>query len=230
MNKISLLLSASALAFMACSSLDVNNAEEENYPADWSVAAYMAANPDLRALQIMDQVAIMNVKSGLKADEADDAAFEAVMGDIAVNYAGFTTATWDATDAAKVKYVKTFNVYGVTNEAELFATLELDSSAVAQQYIAYGKREGRPYRMCAEGEGTIVKGTCQSNDMVDALFPDNYEAHRYCSRGGVTYCIDCTASDECPVMAPVTPVAPESSAAADPAPESSAAAEPVVGE
>lgn len=204
-NKFSLLISASALAFMACSSLEVSNPEVENFPANWSVAAYLNANPDLRALQIMDQVTILNTKSGFASDAADDAAFEAIMGDVAVNYAGFTAATWDAADAAKTKYVKSFNVYGVTNELELFATMTLDSAAVEEQYVSYGRREGRPYRMCADGEGTIVKGDCQSTDMEGALFPSNFENHLYCSRAGVTYCIDCVASDECPVIAaPVT--------------------------
>lgn len=204
-KQISLLLSASALAFMACSSLEVSNPEEENFPADWSAAAYMAVNPDLRAMQIMDQVAIMNLKSGVAADAADDAAFEAVMGDIAVTYAGFTAANWDAADASKVKHVKSYNVHGVTNEMELFATMELDTAALAMQYVSYGKREGRPYRACAAGEGSIVKGDCQSVDLEGALFPTNFDNHLYCSREGVTYCIDCTASDECPVIsAPVT--------------------------
>lgn len=207
-NRISLLLSASALAFMACSSLEVSNPEEENFPADWSAAAYMAVNPDLRAMQIRDQVSIMNTRSGIAADEADAAAFEAIMGDVALNYAGFTAANWDAVDKAKVKFVMGFNVNGATNELEILATIQPDTTALAMQFVSYGRREGRPYRMCGEGEGTIVKGDCQSNDMEGSLFPTNFEAHLYCSRDGVTYCIDCTAADECPVLAPVVPETP----------------------
>ncbi|SHK76776.1 hypothetical protein [Fibrobacter sp. UWEL] len=208
-NKISLLISASALAFMACSSLEVSNPEEENFPADWSVAAYLTVNPDLRAMQIKDQVTILNTKSGLASDAADETAFEAIMGDVALNYAGFTAASWDATDASKTKYVKSFNVYGVANELELFATLQLDSTAIGMQFVSYGRREGRPYRACAEGEGAIVKGDCQSTDMEGALFPTNFENHLYCSRAGVTYCIDCVASDECPVIAAPVPTPAE---------------------
>lgn len=237
-NKFSLLVSgaAAALALMACSSLEVSNPEEENFPTGWSVSEYMAANPDLRALQIMDQVAIMNTKSGAASDEADETAFAGIMDQIAVNYAGFTAATWDATDAAKLKYLKNFNVRGATNELELFATLELDTNALAMQYVAFGKREGRPYRLCNESDASlIVKGECQADDK------SFFDAHLYCSRDGVAYCIDCAPADAC-AAAPsssaddattkptsssaAAPTDPESSAAEDPTPESSSAAEP----
>ncbi|MCQ2097699.1 MAG: hypothetical protein MJY87_07130 [Fibrobacter sp.] len=223
-NKFSLLVSGAVFALMACSSLEVNNPEEENFPTGWSVAEYISVNPDLRALQIMDQVAIRNA-----GQTSDDAAFTEntdLMKTIAVNYAGFTEATWDPTDSKKLKYLKAFNIYGVDNEPEIFDTMVLDSSAIAEQYVAFGRREGRPYRSCTEAEtGLVTKGECQAAEgglKGDQLY---YDAHLYCSKGGVTYCIDCAASDECPVIdTPVTP-GPESSAAEDPTPESSAAEE-----
>ena len=187
-------------------SLVVSNPEEENYPAGWSVANYIAANPDLRSLQIMDQVAILNATSGLPADNDAFAANTELMLTIATQYAGFTATSWDPTDSKKLKYLQSFNIYGVDNEPAVFSTMVLDSNAIAQQYVAYGRREGRPFRPCNESEtGLVAKGECQAEIggiKQDQLYYDN---HTYCSRGGVSYCIDCGASDACPVMNPTTP-------------------------
>lgn len=209
-NKFSLLISASALAFMACSSLEVSNPEEGIYPEGWNVVEYMAANPDLRSLQIMDQVGIINTKSGLKADGADSAAFDVIKAEIAIKYAGFTEASLDLEDKAKMKYLGAFNINGATNELVVLDTLTLDTGAIARQYVVYGKREGRPYRLCRDTETALFeKGDCYANAVTQY-----YDEHLFCSRGGVTYCIDCDQS--CGVSTPA-PVPSEETSAEDPA-------------
>ena len=212
--KISLLTAGATLALLACSSLEVSSPETENFPEGWSVAEYMSVNPDLRALQIMDQVAIMNTLSEAESDEAAFLSDTTLMTTIALNYAAFTEKNLDFKDKDKMKYLKSFNINGVSNEPEVFAKLELDTSAIARQYIVYGAIEGRPYRKCKESETALVKkGECQ-------MTADSYRAHLYCANAGVTYCIDCKAADECPEVV----VEPESSSSVA-APESSEAAD-----
>lgn len=213
--KISLLAAGATLALLACSSLEVDNPEEENFPADWSVVEYIKANPDLRALQIMDQVNIWNATKGFESDEAAFLADTTLMTNVALNYAGFTETSLDFTDKDKMKYLKAFNMYGVDNEVAVFETLALDTSVFEKQFVAYGAVEGRPYRTCKDNEANLVKrGDCQSSEVASVGFV----GHLYCASAGAVYCIDCAATDECPEVAPV-PVESSSSAKA---PESSA--------
>ena len=215
--KISLLAAGATIALLACSSLEVTNPEEENFPSDWSVDEYLSVNPDLRALQILDQVAIMNVVSGAASDMDAFLADTALMTNVAINYAGFTETGLDFTDTDKMKYLKQFNINGVSNEPAVFDTLTLDTSVIARQYLVFGAIEGRPYRKCSEaeaGSGLVKRGDCQMKD-------SSYVSHKYCASAGVTYCIDCDkVADECPE---VVIDEPESSSSAA-APESSEAA------
>lgn len=214
--KISLLAAGATIALLACSSLEVSNPESENFPEGWSTAEYVSVNPDLRALQIADQVAIMNSLSGAASDEADFTADTVLMTKIALEYAGFTEEGLDLSDKTKMKYLKRFNINGVSNEPAVFDTLTLDSVVFDRQYIVYGAVEGRPYRKCKDTETALVKkGECQKQEAASV----GYKAHLYCSNAGVTYCIDCAATDECPEVA----VEPESSSS-EVAPESSEAA------
>ena len=66
--KISLLAAGATIALLACSSLEVSNPDAENFPSDWSTSEFVRVNPDLRALQIRDQVDIMNTRSRKPAD------------------------------------------------------------------------------------------------------------------------------------------------------------------
>lgn len=215
--KISLLAAGATLALLACSSLEVDNPEEENFPADWSVVEYIKANPDLRALQIMDQVNIWNATKGFESDEAAFLADTTLMTNVALNYAGFTATSLDFTDKDKMKYLKAFNMYGVDNEVAVFETMALDTSVFEKQFVAYGAVEGRPYRSCKDNEVNLVKrGDCQSSEVASVGFA----GHLYCASAGAVFCIDCAATDECPEVVPV-PVESSSSAAK---PESSDAA------
>lgn len=254
-KKISLLVAGTALAFMACSSLEVNNPIEENFPSDWNVEVYANLNPDLKALQYTDQIAIMNKQSGAADDMDAFVANEAMLSEIAVKYAGFTATNWDPAAKDKMDFIKKFNINGVTNENEVIPTIKLDMEALSEQYLAYGMRDGRPYRECREGEATVIKQQCQAADtnVVTAgtgaskvtVFYYHYE-HLYCAQGGEVYCIDCEAEDAtCKDPAAALPPessssvtaaptssssdadsAPESSAGGDPAPESSADGDP----
>ena len=213
--KISLLAAGATIALLACSSLEVSNPESENFPEGWSTAEYVSVNPDLRALQIADQVAIMNSLSGAASDEADFTADTVLMTKIALEYAGFTEEGLDLSDKTKMKYLKRFNINGVSNEPAVFDTLTLDSVVFDRQYIVYGAVEGRPYRKCKDTETALVKkGECQKQEAASV----GYKAHLYCSNAGVTYCIDCAATDECPE------VIEEESSSSEAAPESSEAA------
>ena len=144
--KISLLAVGATLALLACSSLEVENPAEENFPSDWSVSEYIKVNPDLRALQIRDQVNILN--STREADAANAFFGETGINElgttVALNYAGLTQEDLDLGDESSLKaYLSKFNVYGVDNEPALFDTLTLDSSVFEQQFVAYGAVEGR---------------------------------------------------------------------------------------
>lgn len=251
-KKISLLVAGTALAFMACSSLEVNNPIEENFPSDWNVEVYANLNPDLKALQYTDQIAIMNKQSGAADDMDAFVANEAMVNEIAVKYAGFTATNWDPTAKDKMEFVKKFNINGVTNENEVIPTIKLDMEALSEQYLAYGMRDGRPYRECREGEATVIKQQCQAADtnVVTAgtgaskvtVYYYHYD-HLYCAQGGEVYCIGCEAEDatckdpaaalpaESSSSVTATPASsssdagstPESSSSGDPAPESSSA-------
>jgi len=214
--KISLLAAGATLALLACSSLEVDNPEEENFPADWSVVEYIKANPDLRALQIMDQVSIWNATKGFESDEDAFLADTALMTDVALKFAGFTETSLDFADKDKMKFLKSFNMYGVTDERVVLDTLTLDSIVFEKQFVVYGAVEGRPYRLCADTETSLVKkGECQSDEATSV----GYVAHLYCSKSGVVYCIDCEATDECPEI-----IVPEESSSSAAAPDSSAEA------
>lgn len=193
--KISLLAAGATVALLACSSLEVDNPIEENFPKDWSAAEYIKVNPDLRNLQIKDQVLIMNTLSGAENDDAEFVKDTPAVELLASTYMGFTgTDFW--TDKNKMKVVKAYNIYGVDNEAAVFDTLTLDTAAIERQYVAYGAIGGRPYRSCATTDANLVKkGECQQDDNAAI----GYSKHMYCASEGVTYCMDCDiVEDDCP--------------------------------
>ena len=229
--KISLLAAGATIALLACSSLEVSNPEVENFPDDWSLSEFASVNPDLLALQIKDQVNIINTVSKLPSDEENFMADADVLKQLAITYAGFTEKSYDLTDTKKLAYLKAFNINGVANEAAVFDSLvkghtvcagilngkgvALDSSVLARQYVVYGAVEGRPYRKCKDAETDLVKrGECQSADEPSIGF----SGHLYCDKDGEVFCVDCdTGVDNCPDA-----VKPASSSSA--APKSSAGA------
>lgn len=98
-----LLTALGTFALMACSSLDVSDAEstKENYPDDFSASEYVALHPGLRSLQIQDYVKAHNSGLSLEKDvvAADSAAFladTATLHQIFVNpdYAGYSEDFW----------------------------------------------------------------------------------------------------------------------------------------
>lgn len=217
--KISLLAAGAVAALVACSSLEVSNPTEENFPEGWSVSEYLSVNPDLRSLQIMDQVAIMNKISGKEADDEAFLADTVTMKKIALEYAGFTETSLNFTDKDKMKYLKSFNIYGVDNEPAVFDTLTLDTAVFERQYVVYGAIEGRPFRKCKDSETALVKkGSCQASEDESV----GYVGHLYCAKEGVTFCIDCKATDECPEVIPESSSEAVSSSS-EAAPESSEA-------
>ena len=212
--KISLLAAGVTIALLACSSLEVSNPEAENFPSDWNTSEFVRVNPDLRALQIRDQVAIMNAKSGKPSDLESFMSDSATLKKIALEHAGFTEANFDfKMNDNYTAYLQSFNINGVDSEYVVFDTLTLDSAVFEMQYIAYGKIEGRPYRMCGEGDlaKLVKKGECQASESAKV----GYSNHKYCALDGVTYCFDCDkVLDECPVIIPESSsseAAPESS-------------------
>ncbi|MBR4784778.1 MAG: hypothetical protein IK012_05930 [Fibrobacter sp.] len=229
--KISLLAAGATIALLACSSLEVSNPEAENFPVGWSLAEYISVNPDLRALQIMDKVTIINSISKLPSDSAEFMA-NPDLKQFAITYAGFTEESYDVDNIDKRKHLKNFNINGVSNEAVVFDSLlagktvcaamlngkgvAFDSTVIERQYLVYGKTEGRPFRKCGAGDQLVKKGECQA----DASEAVGYSKHLYCASEGVTYCIDCDlVLDDCPEVI----VEPESSSS-EAAPESSEAA------
>lgn len=240
-NKISLLVSGAAIALAACSSLEVSNPDSVSYPAGWNVAEFLEVNPDLRSLAIMDQVAIRNAESNFTPDEitADTAEFRkdtATYTAVAINFAGFTAENFTGS-ADQMKYLFKFNIYGINNEEEVLGTFALDTSAIAEQYVVFGRREGRPLRNCMDSDNVFLKGECQAvmdttyaecteddvatgvpgcdkvgkkyiEDIVNTGF---FENHTYCRKGSEVYCLDCTEA----CAKPEVPVEPEEETPAD---------------
>lgn len=222
--KISLLAAGATLALLACSSLEVSNPSAENFPKDWVLSEYVKVNQDLRALQIRDQVNILNASREPETTNPffDSTGINELGKNVALNYAGLTQNELDKADPASLKtYLEAFNVYGVDNEPALFDTLKLDSSVFELQYVAYGAVEGRPYRECKASDANLVKkGDCQA----DTLASVGFIGHLYCASEGVTYCIDCDATDEC--IEPVVDDPESSSSAGKPASSSAEGGEP----
>jgi len=99
------LISFAALAFAACSSMDVDDAEaiSENFPEDFDGAVYMELHPELVSIQVRNYIADYNagVKESLLADSvtADADAFTADTALLHKIYAtpcygGFGEARW----------------------------------------------------------------------------------------------------------------------------------------
>jgi len=232
-SKVLLLGSAAALALAACSDLAVSNSVMDNYPAGFTYAGYMAANPDLVDMQKIDQVTIANSKyeaSFTGTDEeltalktADEAAFvgdTAQMISIGEKFGGFSAGYLSNSEnfTGKVtNYLKKYNLIYTQNDVEELGKLPIDTTAIAEQYLVHGKKAGRAFRLCTANDANLVKrGDCQSDD-AGAFF-----GHLYCADEATkaVYCLDCDAATEtCPEV-----ITPKSSSAAKPA--SSASAEP----
>ena len=209
--KISLLAAGATIALLACSSLEVSNPDAENFPPDWSTSEFVRVNPDLRALQIRDQVDIMNTGSGKPSDLESFMSDSATLKKIALEHAGFTEANFDfKMNDNYTAYLQSFNIYGVEHEDVVFDTLTLDSAVFKLQYTAYGKIEGRPYRACGEADMAkiVKKGPCQANSNAKV----GYRDHLYCALEGAAYCLDCDKiMDDCPVVSSSSNATPESS-------------------
>ena len=208
--KISLLAAGATIALLACSSLEVSNPEAENFPPDWSTSEFVRVNPDLRALQIRDQVDIMNTRSRKPADPEVFMSDSVMLKKIALEYAGFTESNYDLKNSEYLLYLQSFNIYGVEHEDVVFDTLTLDSAVFKLQYTAYGKIEGRPYRACGEADMAkiVKKGPCQANSNAKV----GYRDHLYCALEGAAYCLDCDKiMDDCPVVSSSSNATPESS-------------------
>ena len=208
--KISLLAAGATIALLACSSLEVSNPEAENFPPDWSTSEFVRVNPDLRALQIRDQVDIMNTRSRKPADPEVFMSDSVMLKKIALEYAGFTESNYDLKNSKYLSYLQSFNIYGVEHEDVVFDTLTLDSIVFKLQYTAYGKIEGRPYRACGEADMAkiVKKGPCQANSNAKV----GYRDHLYCALEGAAYCLDCDKiMDDCPVASSSSNATPKSS-------------------
>ncbi len=229
-NKFSLLVSGAAIALAACSSLEVSNPETGNYPAGWNVAEFLEVNPDLRSLAIMDQVANLNAESGAASDEAEFRKDTATYTAVAINFAGFTAENFTGS-SDQMKHLIKFNIYGISNEEEVLGTFTLDTAAIEKQYVAYGRREGRPVRTCMDSDNVFLKGDCQAVmdtiyakcteddvatgvpgcDKVGKKYIDDivntgrFDNHIFCRKGSDVYCLDCTEA----CAKPVEPTVPE---------------------
>ena len=207
--KISLLAAGATIALLACSSLEVSNPDAENFPPDWSTSEFVRVNPDLRALQIRDQVDIINTRSGKPSDMESFLSDSVMLKKIALEHAGFTESNYSLTDN-NLNYLKSFNINGVEHEDVVFDTLTLDSVVFKLQYTAFGKIEGRPYRACGDADmAKIVKrGPCQASSNTKV----GYRDHLYCALEGAAYCLDCDKiMDDCPVASSSSNATPKSS-------------------
>lgn len=138
-----LLTALGTFALMACSSLDVSDAEstKENYPDDFSASEYVALHPGLRSLQIQDYVKEHNSALSLEKDvvAADTAAFladTATLHQIFVDpdYAGYTEDFW------KEEWAVLITTTTVCDTVFQFDTIsvrvqDLTNSAVTKVYL-----------------------------------------------------------------------------------------------
>lgn len=143
-----LIIALPAVALMACSSMDVDNAEAMNWPSDFDAQTYATINPILFDLQLQDYVVAYNntwktaqyasaanaadsanvkttMAAAVSADSAEFFADTANLHLLYSQYAGITdTSDWaSAADtivkARNIYLYKFYNLYGKTLSEEL---------------------------------------------------------------------------------------------------------------
>lgn len=147
-NLWKLTIALPAVALMACSSMDVDNADSANWPSDFDAQTYATINPVLFDLQLQDDISAYNtawkaslyavaanaadsatvkaaVTSAISADSAEFFADTANLHLLYSRYAGITdTSDWANSSDSIVKarniYIyKYYNLYGKTVSEEL---------------------------------------------------------------------------------------------------------------
>lgn len=167
-----------ALALAACSSMEPKDDFElygDFLPPDFNLANFSRLNPDIAVLQAIDTIRQINEawenlqKETLTATEinalkkSDSTAFVDGEGQtVARNYlkwrdediaAALNEARSNDT-TARGRWLR-FNIYGQDNEPsflEGFLQSKVDSTLILQTYTMYGRKDGRPYRVCKSGE------------------------------------------------------------------------------
>ena len=184
----------------ACSSLDVSDPYSENLPSDFSVATYMQMYPRLRKYQIKDYVKARNVlvedsltKLGLDynaiktQDEANFKANTAALIEICKNpflgsYPEASCAN-PAADATIMKDLAGFNFINVADDFAILSnnnvTIPVDSVAISQQYIVFGRDHGWAYRWCvseADLAGPVRDPAIEAAQAAPVDDPDKFVA------------------------------------------------------
>jgi hypothetical protein len=147
-NLWKLAIALPAVALMACSSMDVDNADSANWPSDFDAQTYATINPILFDLQLQDYIAAYNASwktaqyasaanaidsanvktamaTAISADSAEFFADTANLHLLYSRYAGSTdTSDWSNPSDSIVKarniYIyKYYNLYGKTVSEEL---------------------------------------------------------------------------------------------------------------
>ena len=158
----------------ACSSLEVSDPYSENLPSDFSVATYMDVHPYLRKFQYKDYVEARNafVKDSLSKVEGanyntlkteDEANFKAMDPNVLAAICkdpymgGYPEASCVnvAANADIMKDLLEFNLVGVADDFAMLSSFPVDSVAISQQYVVFGRSHGWAYRWC-ESEADLA--------------------------------------------------------------------------
>lgn len=193
------------LALMACSSMDVDDADADNWPSDFKANEYAQINPIFVNLQIIDDIVIYNnewkaklyaaaanstdsanVKLAISSDSSEFFADTANLHTIFSTYAGYPDSSWTGYESspavAKTAFLYKFNYLGKSSadgltSMRLFAA---DTTALKLQYVLYGEVEGRPYRYCKANEAKTLRSLSQAASISAKSGIPDYRPNYYC--------------------------------------------------
>ena len=168
----------------ACSSLDVSDPYSENLPSDFSVGTYMQMYPLLRKYQFKDYVKARNIVvedslkklgisySDVKAQDeatfkADIAALSTICSDPYMGGYPAESCVNPTANADIMKDLAEFNFINVPNDTIALRSFPIDSVAISQQYIIFGRDHGWAYRWCVSQEDLAGPGRDQATVVVN---------------------------------------------------------------
>ena len=174
-----ILCSAVVASFVACSADDISNADEGNYPDDFSDKEYAEVNWDLVTIQMKN--AIAEIEVFFDKEES--------IKEIFTKYVGFADSIYPGFEKLKTgkmymdfrETLYAFHITGntATKDLAFLKEFKVNYDVIREQYWMVGRIEGRSYRFCKSGETKQLKVKDQSQAEAVRTKWD-YSAHLYC--------------------------------------------------
>ena len=195
-----------AVVMVGCSADDINGADLENWPSDFTAKEYGEVNFDLIKVQMKDSIAAKNAlkkKTPADMDKKELDLFfdkEESIKTLFTKYQGFADSIWPGFDKLKDGKIYVdfrtplydFHIWGntATEDLKYLESFKPDYNVIKMQYVLIGKIEGRPYRYCKDKESKTLKAADESQAVAAASKWD-FSAHFYCKnkKDGLVYLI-----------------------------------------